>query len=135
MDLSLGFVRALYVFVLVCCVLFYLRRFLWRLRKRQGRRNLGFCPTYTSAGNALQALQVMAQPRAEHVLAEKFDDEADDDDEGDPDTSRKASASSTQTNQAGREGRKTDRSAAIIGLDTPKHLWVFSPVLRCLGVY
>jgi hypothetical protein len=85
MDLSLGFVRALYVFVLVCGVLFYLRRFLWRLRKGQGRRHLGFCPTYTSAGNALQALQVMAQPRAEHVLAEKFDDEADDDDEGDPD--------------------------------------------------
>ena len=64
MDLSLGFVRALYVFVLLCCVLFYLRRFLWRLRKRQGRGHLGFCPTYTSAGNALQALQVMAQPRA-----------------------------------------------------------------------
>ncbi len=89
MDLSLGFVRALYVFVLVCCVLFYLRRFLWRLRQRQGRRYLGFCPTYTSAGNALQALQVMAQPRAEHVLAEKFDDEADDDDEGEPDTPEK----------------------------------------------
>jgi hypothetical protein len=85
MDLSLGFVRALYVFAFLCCVLFCLRRFLWKLRKRQGRRYLGFCPTYTSAGNALQALQVMAQPRAEHVLAEKFDDEADEDDDGDPD--------------------------------------------------
>jgi hypothetical protein len=86
MDFALGYVRGLYAFVLLCCVLFGLRRFLWRRTKRQGRRNLGFCPTYTSAGNALQALQVMAQPRAGYVLTEKFDDTADDDDEGGPDT-------------------------------------------------
>jgi hypothetical protein len=84
MDFSLDFLRGLYAFTLICCALFCLRRFLWRRRKRQGRRHLGFCPTYTSAGNALQALQAIAQPRAEHVLAEKFDDEADDDDEGEP---------------------------------------------------
>ena len=89
MDLSLGFVRALYVFVLVCCILFYLRRFLWRRRKRQGRQYLGFCPTYTSAGNALHALQAIAQPRVEFVLAEKFDDAADDDAEGGPDSPEK----------------------------------------------
>src|SRR5271168_672409 len=85
MDFALGFVRGLYAFVFSCCVVFCLRRFLWRRRKRQGKRNLGFFPTYTSAGNALQALQAMAQPTAEYVLAEKVDDEADDDDEGEPD--------------------------------------------------
>ena len=89
MDFALGFLRGLYAFVLICCVVFGLRRFLWRRRKRQGGRNLGFCPTYTSAGNALHALQAIAQPRVEFVLAEKFDDEADDDDEGEPDTPEK----------------------------------------------
>jgi hypothetical protein len=86
MDFALGFLRGFYAFnalvILSCCGLFGLRGFLWSRRKRRGRRNLGFCPTYTSAGNALQALQVIAQPRAEYVLAKKFDDEADDDDEG-----------------------------------------------------
>jgi hypothetical protein len=33
---------------------------------------------------ASRSLQGMAEPRAEHVLAEKFDDEADDDPNGDP---------------------------------------------------
>ena len=81
MDLGLGFLRGLYAFVLSCCLVFCLRRLLWARRKRQGKRNLGFFPTYTSAGNALQALQAIAQPRADYVLAEKFVDEADDDDE------------------------------------------------------
>ena len=85
MNFALGFVRGLYAFIFLCWCVFCLRRFLWRWRKRRGKRKLGFCPTYTSAGNALQALQVMAQPRAEYMLAEKVDDEADDDDEGEPD--------------------------------------------------
>jgi hypothetical protein len=93
MDFALGFLRGFYAFnglvILSCCGLFCLKRFLWRRRKRLGKRSLGFCPTYTSAGNALQLLQLMAQPRAEHMLAEKFDDEADDDDEGEPDTPEK----------------------------------------------
>ena len=89
MDLGLGFLRGLYAFVLSCCIVFCLRRLLWARRKRQGKRNLGFFPTYTSAGNALQALQAIAQPRADYVLAEKFDDEADDDDEGEPDSPEK----------------------------------------------
>ena len=93
MDFSLDFLRGYFVsiglFVFSCCVIFCVRRFLWRRRKRQGRRNLGFCPTYTSAGNALHALQAIAQPRVEFVLAEKFDDAADDDAEGGPDSPEK----------------------------------------------
>ncbi len=93
MDFALGFVRGFYAFnalvILSCCIVFCVKRFLWRRRKRQGKRKLGFFPTYTSAGNALQALQAMAQPEAEYVLAEKFDDEADDDDKGEPETPEK----------------------------------------------
>jgi hypothetical protein len=93
MDFSLNFLRGYFalngLFIFSCCVAFCVRRFLWRRRKQQGRRNLGFCPTYTSAGNALHALQVIAQPRVEYVLAEKFNDEADEDAEGGPDTPKK----------------------------------------------
>lgn len=93
MDFSLNLLRGYFVFnglfVFSCCVIFCVRRFLWRRRKRQGRRNLGFCPTYTSAGNALHAIQAIAQPRVEYVLAEKFDDEADEDAEGEPNTPEK----------------------------------------------
>jgi len=93
MDFALNFLRGYFAFISLfifsCWALFCVRRFLWSWRKRQGKRNLGFFPTYTSAGNALQALQAIAQPRVEHVLAEKFDDEADDDDEGEPDSPEK----------------------------------------------
>ena len=89
MDFALGFLRGLYAFVLSCCVVFCLRRLLWRRRKRLGKRKLGFFPTYTSAGNALQALQGMAEPRVEYVLAEKFDDDADEDDKGEPESPEK----------------------------------------------
>jgi hypothetical protein len=83
MDFALEFVRGFYLFnglvVVACWGLFCLRRFLWRRRRRQG-----FYPTYTSAGNALHNLQAIAQPRVEYVIAEKLDDQADDDDEGEP---------------------------------------------------
>jgi hypothetical protein len=88
MDFAMDFVRGIYVlngaFILVCCGVFCLRRFLWRRRRRWGKSSSGFCPTFTSAGNALHTLQVIAQPRIQHVLQEKYDDEAEDDDEGEP---------------------------------------------------
>jgi hypothetical protein len=72
--------------ILFCCIVFWARRFLWRRRKRLGKRDLGFFPTFTSAGNALQTLQVqiMAQPQVQHMLEEKLDDEAEDDEDGEP---------------------------------------------------
>jgi hypothetical protein len=79
-----GFYAVNALVVMTCCSVFCARRFLWRRRERLGKPRKGFFPTYTAAGNALQALQVMAQPRVEYVIEEKFDDEADDDDEGDP---------------------------------------------------
>lgn len=88
MDFATGFIRGFYCFnalvIVACCVVFCAQRFLWRRRKRLGKRNPGFFPTYTAAGNALQSLQSITQQRAEYVLDEKLDDEVDDDDEGEP---------------------------------------------------
>lgn len=87
MHFATSVMRGFYAFnalvILACCFTFCARRFLWRRRERLGRRRKGFFPTYTTAGNALQTLQVIAQPRAEYVIEEKFDEEADDDDDGD----------------------------------------------------
>jgi hypothetical protein len=89
-DFATEFMRGFFALnglvILLAGVVFCVRRFLWRRRKRLGKRNPGFFPTLTSAGNALQTLQVqiMAQPQAQYVLEEKQDDEAEDDDEGEP---------------------------------------------------
>jgi hypothetical protein len=88
LDFAMSYVRGFYVFnafvILLFCFVFYGRRFLWRRGRRRGKRNLGFFPTHAAAGNALQSLQMIAQSRVEYVLDEKFEDEADDDDEGGP---------------------------------------------------
>ena len=44
----------------------------------------GFFPTYTSAGNAFQQLQMLAEPRIEYVIREKAIDEGEKDDDGKP---------------------------------------------------
>jgi hypothetical protein len=79
-----GFYASNALLILACCFVFCAQRFLWRRRERLGKCRKGFFPTYTAAGNALQTLQVIAQPRAGYVIEEKLDDEADDDDDGDP---------------------------------------------------
>jgi hypothetical protein len=84
MDFALDLLRGFYVFNGLVIVVFCLRRFLWRQRRWRGKPDPGFFPTYTSAGNALHTLQAIAEPRVEYVIAEKLDDQADDDDEGEP---------------------------------------------------
>jgi hypothetical protein len=88
LDFAMQFIQGFYGFnaliVVGSCLAFCAQRFLWRRRERLGKRNFGFFPSYTSAGNALQALQAITQQRAEYVLAEKFDDEAEDDNQGEP---------------------------------------------------
>ena len=69
------------VMCFVTCAFFF-QRFRWHLRKRLGKKRLGFYPTSASLGNALQTLQIFAEPRVEHVLEEKLDEDVDDDEAG-----------------------------------------------------
>jgi hypothetical protein len=84
MDFATYIARGIYAFnalaIFALCVVFVIRRCLWKWRPN--RR--GFLPTYAAAGNALQALQTMVQPEVGYVLAEKLEEESEDDDEGDP---------------------------------------------------
>lgn len=71
------------VFIVLVCSL-YVQRGLWRLRKRAGKSNLGFYPSGAALGNALQTLQAIAQPRAQHVIVERLEEPTDEDDETGP---------------------------------------------------
>jgi hypothetical protein len=66
-------------------LIFYLRRIGWSLKKRLRIKRLGFRPSYVSLGNALQTLEVLTRPNVDYVLEQKYDEEADEDDQGDPD--------------------------------------------------
>ncbi len=62
--------------------------FVWgRARaKRQGRlgRRIGFFPSGAALGNALQVLQVFAQPHVRHQVTQHLEEETEEDDEGGP---------------------------------------------------
>jgi hypothetical protein len=62
-----------------------LRRVLWRL----GKSNLGFYPSSFALGMALQFMQMYWKPSVSYVLEEKQDEEADEDDNGDPENLKK----------------------------------------------
>jgi hypothetical protein len=74
-----------YVAVVVLLSLFYIKRVRWRGKRRSGRRNLGFYPSFLLLGNAMQNLQVFTRPTVAYVLEEKYDEDADEDDDGGPD--------------------------------------------------
>jgi hypothetical protein len=65
------------------CIL-WVQRALWRWRKKKGRSKLGFYPSGASIGNALQVLQAIAEPQVQHVIEERLEEPAEDDDEAGP---------------------------------------------------
>lgn len=82
-DVSLaGFFLIFFIFI--ACIFFF-QRMRWKHRKRRGKRHPGFYPTAASAGNALHALQIFAQPKVRYVLQEKLSEDEEEDDEGDTD--------------------------------------------------
>jgi hypothetical protein len=73
---------------LLFALVVYVQRARWLRSQRRGRR-LRFYPTNMMLGLALQNLQVFAHPEIDHTLQEKYADEAEEDDEGDPDDPQK----------------------------------------------
>jgi hypothetical protein len=57
------------------------QRALWRWRKKAGKSKVGFYPSGALIGNALQALQAIAEPQVQHVIEERLDEPTDEDDE------------------------------------------------------
>jgi hypothetical protein len=73
------------LFLLFFGFIFFLRRSFSAYRKRLGRSQPGFYPDTGSLGNALHALQAIVQTRAEHVIAQQLNEEAEEDDDTGPD--------------------------------------------------
>jgi amino acid permease len=72
-------VRALYVLcmsafsapflaIAVILVYYFLLRVRWRLLRRLGTKNPGFCPSSSEFGTALQFLQVIYRPNVAYVV-------------------------------------------------------------------
>jgi hypothetical protein len=97
-------------------LIFYLRRIGWRRKKRQGIKRPGFCPSYVALGNALQTLEVLTRPNVDYVLEQKFDQDADEDDEGEPDN---PAAQLNRQLRRIRRGEHVDR--LVLRWKTPPH--------------
>jgi hypothetical protein len=78
------FIGGLLLFIGFIACAFYTQRIRWRVRRRLGKKLLGFYPSSASLGNALHTLQVIAEPRVTYVLEEKLDEHEDEDDERGP---------------------------------------------------
>jgi hypothetical protein len=68
---------------------YFMRRFAWKRNQRLGRKNPGFCPSSSSMGTALQCLQVFYRPSIAFVVEAKEEEDAAEDDEGDPESRSK----------------------------------------------
>ena len=85
MNFELLYAMALMAFFTLVVIIFFFQRLCCRIRKLLGKAHLGFYPTATSFGNALQALQVFAEPNVQKIVEEKLDEHAEDDEEPGPD--------------------------------------------------
>ncbi len=71
--------------IVTILVHFLVRRALWRRRARRGKR-LGFYPSTVALGMAFQFMQVFTRPSVAYVLEEKQKQDAEEDDNGDPES-------------------------------------------------
>ncbi len=79
MDFSAILGCSFFLFLLLIVGAFYLQRLRWRRNKRLGMKHPGFCPSFSSLGNALERAQQLAQPQGR--IAMLIDDEGKDEDE------------------------------------------------------
>ena len=73
------------LFGIFIAAIFVIQRVRHRSRKHRGKKRWGYYPSAATIGNALQILEVFTRPSVKHVIEEKFDDSAQDDESGGPD--------------------------------------------------
>jgi hypothetical protein len=78
-------------FLTIGAILVYycLLRARWRLNQRSGRKNSGFCPSSFALGMAFQFIQVFYLPSVDNVIEVMQNEDADENDEGDPESPTK----------------------------------------------
>ena len=79
-----GFVP--YLFIVAVLVHYHVRRAAWKRNRRLGRKVAGFCPSMAAMGMAFLFLQTFHRPSLAHVVEVKREEDAEDEDEGEPDS-------------------------------------------------
>jgi hypothetical protein len=72
---------ALFLFFSLLIGAFYFQRFRWKRKQHHQQRNLGFYPTFSSLGQALNKLQQVARPQVGISMLEEDVVEADQNEE------------------------------------------------------
>jgi hypothetical protein len=84
--LSLLADAAPFLLLLLVSIFHFGRKHLGRTATRRGGKNrLGFTASTFTIGLALQNLETLMRPNVEHVIEQKYDEDAEDDTSGDPD--------------------------------------------------
>jgi hypothetical protein len=109
-DLNAVVSALLWAVLAIFGVVFFVRRVVWRLRGR-----FGFYPSGAALGNALQRLQVIAQPEVRYVIRGKDDESVDGEDSGDPDHPVDPVAHLHWQARRIRRGEEVDRITAMVG--------------------
>ncbi|HEY1806233.1 MAG TPA: hypothetical protein VGG45_17300 [Terracidiphilus sp.] len=93
-----------YFAIVVVFIHFLLRRAKWKVNRRRGKRDAGFCPSSATLGMMLLFMQVFVRPTLQHVLEQKQEQDVEEDDEGDPEG---------KTRQLNRQFRRIRRGEPI----------------------
>jgi hypothetical protein len=85
-DVCIGAFCVPFLAIAVILFHYYLRRALWKRKRRRGKGAQGFCPSSSALGMALLFMQAFYRPSVEYVIEEKLHEEVEEDDSGDPAT-------------------------------------------------
>ena len=93
--------------ILVILIHYQVRRAAWRRNRRLGRKITGFCPSSSALGIAFLFMGVFHRPSVQNTVEVRLHQEADEDDNGDPETPAK---------QLGRQLRRIRRGELVDNL-------------------
>jgi hypothetical protein len=93
--------------IVVILIHYQLRRAAWRRNQRLGRKITGFCPSSSALGIAFLFMGVFHRPSVQNTVEVRLQQEADEDDSGDPETLAK---------QLGRQLRRIRRGEPVDNL-------------------
>jgi len=75
--------------IVVILVHYQLRRSVWKHKRNEERRALGFCPSSAALGAVFLLVTTFYRPRMEFAMEARLKQEVEEDDEGDPETPEK----------------------------------------------
>lgn len=78
--------NAPFAFIFFTLIHFSVQRARWKRNRRLGVPNPGFCPSFSTMGVPLESFTALYRPSVRWVMEAKRDEDADEDDNGDPET-------------------------------------------------